>query len=126
MFADGTRFMLHVPTKYEWTEEKIEYMRTQRQNDTPWFLIARELGLTMGQCQRKFARMNGEPVEKKGKWSNEEEKQLVIDYVGARGDLARVPLRGRTKEAVRSKLMDLETSGRGNKIWSDIQLGTDG
>jgi hypothetical protein len=52
MFADGTRFMLSVPAKDEWTEEKIEYMKTQRQNDTPWFLIAKELGLTMGQCQR--------------------------------------------------------------------------
>jgi hypothetical protein len=52
--------------------------------------------------------------------------QLVADYVGAGGDFKRVPLRGRTKESVKKKLKDLDSSGRGIKIWSDIQQGTDG
>jgi hypothetical protein len=121
MFADGARMMLHTPSKNGWTDEKIQYMMDGRANEIPWFTIASGLGMTMAQCQRKFSSLKEPATAKKGKWSDEELVQLVIDYQQAGGDFNLIPPRGRSKEAVKAKVRDLITSGLGDQIMQSIQ-----
>jgi hypothetical protein len=126
MLADGMRMMLHVPTKTEWTDEMIQFMMDGRANEMPWFAIASRLGMTMNQCERKYSQLKQAPATRKGKWSRDEELQLVIDYQQAGGDMDRIPPRGRSRGAIRCKVRDLITSGKGDRLLQGIQLGTDG
>lgn len=117
--------MLHVPSRIEWTDEMIQFLMESRANEMPWFTIASRLGMTMNQCERKYSQLRDTPVTKKGKWSHEEELQLVIDYQQAHGIWDHIPPRGRSKSALRSKVRDLISSGKGDRLLQSIQQGAD-